>query len=113
MGTPVSTKQKVRHPYIIRRKGICGGKPIIKGTRIKVAQIVIYYEKMNYTPDEIIEAHPHLTLAQIHDALSYYYDHREEIDRQIREERELVEEMKKEFVSVLEKKRGEAEDLCG
>jgi uncharacterized protein (DUF433 family) len=85
---------------------VCGGKPVIAGTRIKVSQIVIYYEKMGYTPDEIIRAHPHLTLAEVHDALSYYYDNIEEIDSQIAEERRTAEEMKKESVSILEQKRG-------
>jgi len=65
--------EKINHPYITRRKGVCGGKSIIAGTRIKVSQIAIYYEKMDYTPDDIVRAHPHLTLAQVHDALSYYY----------------------------------------
>ncbi|HEY7547478.1 MAG TPA: DUF433 domain-containing protein, partial [Blastocatellia bacterium] len=42
----MSRARKIRHPYITRRKGVCGGKPVIAGTRIKVSQIVIYYEKM-------------------------------------------------------------------
>lgn len=108
MAETISTRRKVKHPYITRRKGVCGGKPIIKGTRIKVSQIAIYYEKMNYSPDDIIEAHPHLTLPQIHDALSYYYENREEIDRQIADERKLVDEMKKNFVSILESKHNDA-----
>lgn len=108
MSEKISAPQKTTHPYITRRKGVCGGKPIIKGTRIKVSQIVIYYEKMSYTPDAIVEAHPHITLAQVHDALSYYYENREEIDCQIAEERKFIGEMRKNFVSVLEKKRGSA-----
>lgn len=108
MAETISVRRKVKHPYITRRKGVCGGKPIIKGTRIEVSQVAIYYEKMGYTPDQIVEAHPHLTLAQVHSALSYYYENREEIDRQIAEERKRVDEMKKDFVSVLEKKRGVA-----
>lgn len=87
--------KKINHPYITRKEGVCGGKPIIAGTRIKVSQIAIYYEKMDYTPDDIVRVHPHLTLAQVHDALSYYYENVQEIDRQIAEERKMVEEMKK------------------
>jgi len=104
---PIPAAQpKVKHPYITCKKGVCGGKPIIAGTRIKVSQIAIYYEKMSYTPDDIVRAHPHLTLAQVHDALSYYYENIQEIDHQIAEEQQMVEEMKKGFVSVLEQKRG-------
>lgn len=66
---------------------------------------------MGYTPDDIVRAHPHLTLAQVHDALSYYYENIEKIDRQIAEERRMIEEMKKGFVSVLEQKRGKTQDL--
>ena len=87
--------KKINHPYITRKEGVCGGKPIIAGTRIKVSQIAIYYEKMDYTPDDIVRVHPHLTLVQVHDALSYYYENVQEIDRQIAEERKMVEEMKK------------------
>jgi len=93
--TTTTTKPRTRHPYITRKKGTCGGKPIIAGTRIKVSQIAIEYERMGMTPDEIVEAHPHLTLPQIHSALSYYYENVEAINAQIRAERLFVEEMMK------------------
>jgi uncharacterized protein (DUF433 family) len=64
--------RRTKHPYVTRKKGICGGKPVIAGTRIKVEQIVIEYERLGWSPDEIIQAHPHLTLPEIHDALSFY-----------------------------------------
>lgn len=111
MATVPTTQRKAKHPYITRKQGVCGGKPIIAGTRIKVSQIAIEYDRMGWTADEIIEAHPHLTLAQVHDALSYYYENVQEIDHQIAEERRMVEEMKQGFVSVLEKKRGHPQDL--
>jgi uncharacterized protein (DUF433 family) len=95
--------EKINHPYITRKEGVCGGKPIIAGTRIRVQDIVIEYEQMGLTPDEIIQAHPHLTLSQVHDALSYYYEHAEEILSDIRKSERLVEEMRKEYSkSVLE-----------
>src|SRR5262249_19292286 len=106
---PLTVKPKTKHPYITLKKEVCGGKPVITGTRIKVSHVAIYYEKMSYTPDDIVQAHPHLTLAQVHDALSYYYENLQEIDRQIAEERATVEEMKKGFVSLLEQKRGQRE----
>ena len=111
MATKGRPRRKVKHPYVTSKKGVAGGKPIIAGTRIKVSQIAIYYEKMGYTPDDIVRAHPHLTLAQVHAALSYYYDHIREIDRQIACERQLAEEMKKASVSVLEQKRVSPSDL--
>jgi uncharacterized protein (DUF433 family) len=112
MSAPETTKPIIEHPYVTRREDTCGGKPIIVGTRIKVAQIAIERERMGWTPDEIIEAHPHLTLAQVYDALSYYFDHLDEIHADIRAGEEFVREMKKEYPrSVLEEKRRAAEDL--
>jgi uncharacterized protein (DUF433 family) len=100
--------RKVKHPYITLKKSTCAGKPIIAGTRIKVEQIAIEYERMGMTPDEIIQAHPHLTLAQVHDALSYFYENIEQINADIRAGEDLVREMRKLYSqSVLEEKRGE------
>ena len=48
-------KPRSKHPYITRKKGVCGGKPVITGTRIKVSHIAIYCEKMGYTPDQIVQ----------------------------------------------------------
>lgn len=79
--------RKVIHPYISQQEGIQGGQPIITGTRTMVRSIVIYY-KMGDTPEEIQQKLPHITLAQIYDALSYYYDFREEIDRDIESDTE-------------------------
>ncbi len=98
--------KKINHPYITRKDGVCGGRPIIAGTRIKVAQIAIEYDQMGKTSDEIIQSHPHLTLTQVHDALSYYYDNIEEISEDWKANETFVEEMKKQYTSILEKKCG-------
>ena len=76
------------HPYIERKPGVCGGSPVIAGTRIRVLDIAIEYEFLGLSPDEIVQRHPHLTLAQVHDALSFYYENveefREEMIRRLR-----------------------------
>ena len=64
------------------------------GTRIRIVDIAVEYEYMNYTPDDIVNAHPHLKLEQVHDALSYYYEHQAEIDGKIREDEEFVEKLR-------------------
>jgi uncharacterized protein (DUF433 family) len=61
----------------------------IDGTTMKVIQIVKEKMARQSSPEQIQEAFPHLSLAQIHAALLYYYDHQTEIDEQIR--RELAE----------------------
>ncbi|NWF98854.1 MAG: DUF433 domain-containing protein [Nitrospirae bacterium] len=78
---------KILHPYITFRDDIGGGKPIIKGTRTRVSNIIAYY-KLGYSPEELDREFPHLTLSKIYDALSYYYEHQNEIDKEIDEDSE-------------------------
>lgn len=78
------------HPYIERRPGICGGEPVIVGTRFPVRSVVTSIYHLGMTPEEMVEAWSYLTLAYVHDALSFYHDHRAMIDRAIRENREAV-----------------------
>ncbi len=80
-------KAKISHLHITRKKGIAGGRPIITGTRTPVRSIVIYH-KMGATPEEIKIKLPHLSLAQIYDALAYYYDNKQEIEKEIDEDSE-------------------------
>ncbi len=82
------------HFHITVNKNICGGSPIIKGTRTSVANIAGYY-LMGLTPEEIQRELPHLSLAQVFDALAYYLDHREMIERELEQDREDV--VSKEF----------------
>ncbi len=67
------------HPHVTHTPGICGGRPVVQGTRTPVKVLVGYY-RMGYSPTEILAGFPDLTPAQLHDALSYYYDHQAEID---------------------------------
>ena len=80
-------QQPVRHPYIEKKAGVCGGDPVIKGTRIRVS-LIAELERGDHSVDEFIASYPHLNHAQVYDALSYYYDHREEIEQAISEETE-------------------------
>ncbi|MDQ3256475.1 MAG: DUF433 domain-containing protein [Acidobacteriota bacterium] len=68
------------HLYIVTNERILSGEPIIKGTRTPVRAIVEMW-RMGVTPEEIPTRLPHLTLAEVFDALSYYSDHQEEINR--------------------------------
>ena len=71
--------QRTEHPYIDRKPGVCGGKPKIVGTRLPV-WVLAGYHKMGLLDDEILRMYSHITAAQFYDALSYYYDHKDEID---------------------------------
>jgi len=100
----VVTKEETKHPYIIIHPKICGGSPIIKGTRTKVIDIAMRYELMGIDPDGIIEQFPHLTFAQVHDALSYYYDHKKNLDKEYKKNQKFIEELRKFYPSILLKK---------
>ncbi len=64
---------------IERTPGVQGGEACIVGTRVPVWVLAAMHRRGD-TAEEIMEAYPNLTAAQIHAALSYYYDHRDEID---------------------------------
>jgi uncharacterized protein (DUF433 family) len=66
------------HPYIVKNDEILSGEPIIVGTRTPVRAIVENWRR-GLAPEEIPSHLPHLTLAQVFDALSYFSDHQAEI----------------------------------
>lgn len=60
----------------------------IAGTRVKVAEVVLDKMAHGWSPEEIHFQHPNLSLAQIHCALTYYYENQAKVDEQIRHELE-------------------------
>lgn len=84
---------------------VAGGKPRIAGHRITVQDVVIWHERLNLGAD-VIASEYGLSLSGVYAALTYYYDHREEIDRSIREDEELVAELRKRIPSKLSRKLG-------
>jgi uncharacterized protein (DUF433 family) len=83
--------------------GIAGGKPRIAGHRITVEDMAIWHERLGRTADEIADDYG-LTLAQVYAALAYYFDHREEIDREIAEGDAFVEALRAQSPSRLQKR---------
>jgi uncharacterized protein (DUF433 family) len=65
--------------YIVKDDTLLRGEPIIKGTRTPVRAIVENW-RLGLSPEEIVIRLPHLSLAQVFEALSYYSDHKEEIN---------------------------------
>jgi uncharacterized protein (DUF433 family) len=72
------------YPHIVK----AAGEPaqLENHPRTRVAQIVMDYVGHGWSPDEIQRQHPYLSLAEIHAALGYYFDHTAEIDAEIDEE---------------------------
>jgi hypothetical protein len=52
-----------------------------------VQDLYVWHELQRRSPDEIVASFPQLTLAQVHGALAYYYDHRELIESEVASER--------------------------
>jgi uncharacterized protein (DUF433 family) len=78
------------HPHIVRIEGVQSGEPMIRSAYVTVRGIV-ELTRLGQTPERIVAEHsPRLSLAQVHDALSYYYDHPAEIENYIREHREAL-----------------------
>ena len=74
--------QATQHRYIIRNDDILGGEPIIDGTRTPVRAVVELW-RQGIAPEMIPSHLPHLTVAHVFDALSYYSDHQSEINAYI------------------------------
>jgi uncharacterized protein (DUF433 family) len=70
------------------------GIPWIKGANTKVVEVVLDKIAYGWSPEEMHRQHPHLSMAQLHAALSYYYEHQEEVDADIERRTRYVEEMR-------------------
>lgn len=70
------------YKYIVKDNEILSGEPVIKSTRTPVRAIVENW-RLGLSPEEIVIHMPHLTLAQVFEALSYYSDHQKEINEYI------------------------------
>ena len=68
--------------------------PMLTGTRVKVIEIVLDHLAHGSDAEEIHRQFPWLTLGQIYSALSYYYDHQEEMGQHIARQLQMVEELK-------------------
>ena len=74
------------HPHIVNDDQILKGEPIVRGTRTPVRAIVETW-RLGVPAEEISRHLPHLTLAQVFDALSNYSDDQEEINAHIERNR--------------------------
>jgi uncharacterized protein (DUF433 family) len=71
----------------------------IDDTNTKVIEVVMDWMANHSSPEEMERQHPHLTLAQLHAAMAYYYDHRSEVDEQIARSVDLAENLRAEAVN--------------
>ena len=66
---------------------------------MKVVELVTAQQAHGWSPEELAFQFPHLTLGQIHSALAYYWDHSDELDRDIARRLALVDELRRRLPS--------------
>ena len=83
--------ENVLTQHVTRTPGVCGGRACIAGHRIRVMDIVVWHERRGMSPDQIVDMFPGITLADVHAALAYYFDHRQEIEDDFRNDDQCAE----------------------
>jgi uncharacterized protein (DUF433 family) len=83
---------------IVSSPEIRSGRPRITGTGVTVRRIV-GWSQLGQTPEEITQTIPHLTLAQVHAALAYYYANRDLIEADIAAEEEEADRLEAEALA--------------
>ncbi len=84
--------------------GVCGGQPCIAGTRIRVQDVFVWHELQGQSADQIVSRFPQFTMADVYAALAYYWDHRDEIQREMQAESDLVTRLRQSSISPLAEK---------
>ena len=79
--------------HIAKTAGICGGRACIAGHRIRVMDIAILHERRGLSVEEIVHQYPGISLADVHAALAYFLDHRQEIEDEIRQDEDAVQQL--------------------
>jgi uncharacterized protein (DUF433 family) len=86
--TVAATRTSYEH-IVVDEHGI----PWIGEANTKVVELVAEVHAYGWSPEELAFQHPHLTLGQIHSALAYYWDHREEVDADLARRNELMDQI--------------------
>jgi uncharacterized protein (DUF433 family) len=88
----IREQSKTEYKHIIKD---AEGVPLIQGTTLKVVELVTAQQAYGWSPEELHFQLPHITMAQIHAALSYYWDHKDELDADMERRFEYAEEMRR------------------
>jgi uncharacterized protein (DUF433 family) len=98
-----TAKATTVYSHVTKDLQVCGGRACIDGTRIRVLDIASL-QRQGLSPERMLEAYPSLNLAQVHAALSYYYENTGEIERALQEDREVAERVERDRAEFLEKR---------
>src|SRR5437773_10169899 len=91
-GTTGMTSVETRYEHIILDDERV---PRIAGTTMKVVELVVAQQAHGWSPEELTFQFPHLTLGQVHSALAYYWDHQEELDREVARRLQLADDVQR------------------
>ncbi len=80
------------------------GTPFIVGTTMKVVELVAEKIAYGWSPEELSLQHPYLTLGQIYSVLAFYYDHENELNKEIEHRLQVSEQYKHSGKSPLKKR---------
>jgi uncharacterized protein (DUF433 family) len=92
--------------HITRTPGVCGGKPCIAGRRIRVQDVYEWHETLGMTAEEIAREY-NLSLAQVYAALTFAFEHLDEILADIEASEANVESFKRDYPDKVKKLPGE------
>ena len=98
----MATAAKTVYSHITKDPEVCGGRACIDGTRIRVADIACL-QRDGLTPEKMLEVYRSLNLAQIHAALSYYYENPQEIEDALQADREVADKIESDRAEFLRK----------
>ncbi len=70
---------KIDYRNIEKVPGVCGGRAVVAGTRIR-ASLILGWHRDGMTAEEILQHYPHLRKSDVHDALAYAFDHPDEME---------------------------------
>lgn len=85
---------ETRYEHVVLNKAEI---PVILGSTMKVTELVLAHLAYGWSPEELHFQYSHITLGQIYSALAYYWDHREELDKDIEKRLAFVDEFERSF----------------
>jgi len=91
--------------HISKTPGVCGGRACIAGHRIRVMDIVVWNQMRGYSPDEIVDMFPGISLGDVHASLAYYFDNLQEINEEFAADDEAAKQLLTEHPSNFPGKR--------
>jgi uncharacterized protein (DUF433 family) len=108
MATALAT---IAYPHISKTPGVCGGKACIDGTRIRVMDIV-GLDRRGMKPEDMRGMYGvPLSLAEIYAALTYYYDHKDEIETSFAEDERFFEGLDRQWEEYVARHNGHPPDV--